>query len=229
MVKEARSGTTQSPSLLQGFFDQRALKSVTQGPADDFAAIEIHHCSQIDPASGAADIGNVGYPGLVDAGGQAVLLETIGHGAIEVLAIGSAGTEGPFGLGLYVIATHQPSDAIFTASNLLGLQVTGNTRAAIPLVALSKDLAYLLQELLIGLIPRARSAGAPLIIAAAWNFQNSAEGAHRVLSRQGWDHGIPFCDCLEESMPRDFFRISLSWRTVSNSFFKRAFSSLRTE
>src|SRR5262249_53852105 len=100
MVEEARGGTAQSPSLLEGFFDQRTLEGVSQGPADDLAAIKIHDCGQINPASGAADIGDVGHPDLVKPSRQALFPEAVGSGAIEVLAVGSARAEGSFGLGL---------------------------------------------------------------------------------------------------------------------------------
>src|SRR5262245_59705507 len=104
MVEEARGGTAKSPSLLEGFFDQSSLESVSQGPADDFATVEIHDCGQINPTSGATDIGDVGHPDLVNASWQALFVQPVGSGAIEMLAVGGAGPEGSFGLGLYVIA-----------------------------------------------------------------------------------------------------------------------------
>src|SRR4029077_4481989 len=229
MVEEARGGSAQRQGLCEGCFHQRTFQSITQGPADDLAAVEIHNCGQVDPAAGGPEVSNIGHPRLIDPGQLPSLGEAIGSSAIEMVAVGRAGTKGSFGFGADLVATHQASDAIFTAGHLLASQLPCNPRAAVGLATVRKDLAHLLQQLLVGLGTGTGSFLSPVIIATAGNFQNPAKGSSRIFSRQSSDHGIPFCDCLEESMPRDFFRISLSWRTVSNSFFKRAFSNLSTE
>src|SRR5262249_11014932 len=146
-----------------------------------------------------------------------------------MLAIGRARAKRGFGFGPDFMLAHQPGHAVFTAGDLLSAQFACYTRAAIGLATLLKDLANLLQELLVGLGAWSRDLTAPLVVATAGHFQDPAEAANRVLGRQVADHGIPFCDGLEESMPRDFFRISRSCRTVSSSFFNLAFSSFNTE
>ena len=105
----------------------------------------------------------------------------------------------------------------------------GRRGAAIGLAALVKNPFKVGPEDVIGLRARAGPVFTPLIIAAGRDVQEAAQRACGMLGREGFDHGIPFCDGLRGSMPRDFFRISRSWRRVSSSFFKRSFSSLRTE
>src|SRR5215831_17141241 len=106
MVEEARGGTAKSPSLLEGFFHQRRVQSIPQGPAEDFATVKVHHRGQADPASGGTQIGNVGHPDLVDGSREAPFPQAIGSRAIEMLTVGGAGTEGPFGLGPNAMAMH---------------------------------------------------------------------------------------------------------------------------
>src|SRR5215471_11485417 len=145
-----------------------------------------------------------------------------------MLAIGCARTERAFGFHTNVMAAHQPGYALLAAGDLLTSQLPRNPWTAISLAALVKDQADLLQKLLVGLSAWSRNFAPPLIVATASHFQDPAQAADWVLGRQGADHGISFCDCFEESMPRDFFRISRSCRTVSSSFFNRAFSNLST-
>ena len=85
------------------------------------------------------------------------------------------------------------------------------------------------QQLRIGFLAAARNRFAPLIIAAAWDLEHPAQELDGVLRRKLLYHGIPFCGGSWESMPRDFFRISLSWRAMASSFLSRRFSSSSTE
>src|SRR5580765_2565733 len=128
-----------------------------------------------------------------------------------------------------MMLAHEPGHAVFTAHDLLPAQLPRNARAAIGLAVLVEHLADLLQKLLVGLGAWSRNLVPPLVITTAGHFQYAAEAANGVFGRQFANHGIPFCDGFEESMPRDFFRISRSCRTVSSSFFNRAFSSFSTE
>jgi hypothetical protein len=60
MVEEPGGGPAHPEGLAQGFFHQRTLQSITKGPADDFTAVEIHDCGQINPAALGLQIGDVG-------------------------------------------------------------------------------------------------------------------------------------------------------------------------
>jgi hypothetical protein len=105
----------------------------------------------------------------------------------------------------------------------------GRRGAAIGLAALVKGPFKVLAQEVIGLRTRAGPVFTPLIIAAGRDVEETAQRTHGMLGREGFNHGIPFYDGLRGSMPRDFFRISRSWRRVSSSFLRRSFSSLRTE
>src|SRR5262245_567937 len=130
-----------------------------------------------------------------------------------MLAIGRTRTKGAFGFGTDIVAAHELGHAIFTAGDLHPPQLPSNARAAVGLAALFKDSADLLQELLVGLGAWSGNLAPPSVVATAGDFQYPAEAANRIFRRQGADHDIPFCDCFEESMPRDFFWISLYFLT----------------
>jgi len=155
------------------------------------------------------DVGNIRSPGLINAA-KGLLLEPIGSGSVGMAAVGGARPERPLGFGPQMVGSHQPGDTVFTARDLLSLQESGHTGAAVGLTALDKGLFYSSQQELIGLGPRARLSVAAVVVAAGRHLQEGAQSAHRALRRQRLDHGIPFRDCVRGSMPRDFFSISLS-------------------
>ena len=229
MEEEAGGGLASGEGELQGIPDEEAVEGVTEGPADDFAAEAIHDGGEVSPAALGVDVGDVSDPGLVEAGQRPKGFEAVGGRSLGVAAVGGPGAEGAFGTGLEVLLAHEAGDAVFAAGEVLALEATGQAGAAIGLAALVKGPFKVLAEDVIGSRARAGQVFTPLIIAAGGNLQQAAQCAHGMLGREGFDHGIPFCDGLRGSMPRDFFRISRSWRRVSSSFFRRSFSSLRTE
>lgn len=229
MEEEARGSLAPGEGVVQGVFDQEAMEGITEGPADDFTAEAIHDGGEVSPAALGVEVGDVSDPGLVDTGQRSKGFEAVGGDPLGMAAVGGPGAEGAFGTGLELVLAQEPGDAVFAAGQVLALEATGQARAAVGLAALVKNPFKVGPEDRIGLRARAGPVFTPLIIAAGGNLQQAAQHAHGMLGREGLDHGIPFCDGLRGSMPRDFFRISRSWRRVSSSFFRRSFSSLRTE
>ena len=229
MEEEARGGLAPGKGVLEGIFDQGAMEGITEGPADDFAAEAVHDGGEISPAGLGVDVGDVSDPSLVEAGQWAEGFEAVGGRSLGMAAVSGARAEGSFGTGLEAVPAHEAGDAVFAAGNVLALQAAGQAGAAIGLAALVKGPFKVGPEDVIGLRARAGDLFAPLVIAAGGNLQQAAQRAHGMLGREDFDHGIPLGDGLRGSMPRDFFRISRSWRRVSSSFLRRSFSSLRTE
>jgi hypothetical protein len=104
----------------------------------------------------------------------------------------------------------QTGHTIFAARDLFPSQGLGDARTAVSLPTLGKSLLDVLEQLGIGLLAWAGNPLAPLVKAAAGHCQNPAEVADRILRCEFFNHGIPFRSGSCESMPRDFFRISLS-------------------
>src|SRR5215472_18053729 len=106
MVKEPGSGTASKQSLLEGFFHQRGIQRMADGPANDSAAVEVHDCGQINPTSNGPDVGDIRHPGLIGPTGSRTFLEMVGSSPVAVIALGSAGTEGSFLSGAHVLEFH---------------------------------------------------------------------------------------------------------------------------
>lgn len=229
MMEEAWGGIAPGQGQLEGIPDEEAVEGITEGPADDFAAEAVHDGGEVSPTALGVDVGDVGDPDLVEAGQWFEGFEPVRRRALGMAAVGGARAKGAFGAGLEALLAHEPCDPVFATGDVLSLEVTGQARAAIGLTVVFKGSFKVLAEDVIGLGARAGNRFTPLVIAAGGDLQQAAQRAHGMLGREGFDHGIPFCDCLRGSMPRDFFRISRSWRRVSSSFLRRWFSSLRTE
>src|SRR5690349_7516764 len=107
MVKEPGSGTAIPKRLLQGFFHQRSVEGITNGPADDPAAEQVHDGGQINPTGAGADVGDIRSPGLIDAA-QGLFFETVGSHLTGMTAVGSPWTERAFGFGAQMMSSHHP-------------------------------------------------------------------------------------------------------------------------
>src|SRR5579884_689567 len=143
-------------------------------------------------------------------------------------AIRCARTERPFVHRPDAVELHQPCHALFSTGDVFPPQLLRDARAAVTLAAVGKYPRYLRQQLLIGLGAGAWRMLAPMIVTAARHGQGGTKVLNRKLPCQLFDHGIPFCRGSAESMPRDFFKISLCWRRLSTSFLSRMFSCSST-
>src|SRR5579884_1383340 len=141
---------------------------------------------------------------------------------------GSARTERPFVHRPDAVELHQPCHALFTTGDIFPSQLLRNARTAVTVAAVGKHPRDLHQQLLVGLGARARHWLAPTIVTATGHAQGGAEVLNCKLPCHLFYHGIPFCRGSAESMPRDFFKISLCWRRLSTSFLSRMFSCSST-
>lgn len=179
---------------------------MVKAPADDFAAVEIHDCSQIKPALTSGQIGDVGDPGLVGSIGRSVLSKSIGK----------AGRAGGRGFGTVTAflhapqaeGTHQAGDAIFSDLPALLAQSGAEARAAIGLAALRMEALQFCQELMLLLGAARRSPMAPGIVAAFGDAKESAEALDGVMSCHTMNQGILGGSVGPESIPKAFFNIS---------------------
>lgn len=119
MVEKPRGRTALFLRLLQGFFHQRCFQGVTGGPTDNFTAVKIHYRSQIKPALGGPDVGDVTDPNLIDRGCFGGVGQAIGGNGMVMVGVGGFGLEGLFLTGLELESLQVAGHAVAAAGNAL--------------------------------------------------------------------------------------------------------------
>src|SRR5437660_8123076 len=102
-------------------------------PADDPAAVEIHHRGQIKPAFLGPNIGYIGHPDLIGSLGWRSLGQQVRRRTQA--SPGGARSERPLSFSLQTLL-HQASYSIMAARNPALAQRLEDTRAAIALLML---------------------------------------------------------------------------------------------
>jgi hypothetical protein len=198
--------------------DQRSVEVRTHRPADDFAAIKIHHAGQVEPAFASGDVSDIGDPRLINPvrgtqGGQCV-----GGDRLVMPTVGRPDPITLFGPAREVLLAHQTGDAVAAINMAAPPQGLADARAAIGPATGLKLLLDQNRQLLVLAGARRRCAPSfqPGIVAAGRNGQHPAERANRIL-------GFHQLDALEplfgesERMPKVFFKISRCSRSLSFS------------
>src|ERR1051325_3428096 len=201
----------------EGFCDQRAFQMIRCCPGHDFAAVKVHDCSQIEPAFQRGDIRNISYPNFVGSAGRLGLAQAIGRDLQAMVAVGSPGTKSravqPAQAGL----SHQACNAISSTGMLLLVESPGNARTAVSFAGIAVGLSDQRQYNEVAPSPQPGLANEPGVVATARNAQFPTKQGNVKFHRERFHLGISFCGGSSESMPRDFFRISLCVETRSNS------------
>ena len=96
---------------VEGLSASSALQMILQCPADDQAREGIQHDGEIDEGLLQPDVGDVGDPNLVDAGGDEIANQ-IGQDAKAVPAVGGFGDEARLAQAQQIVLTHQAQNPL---------------------------------------------------------------------------------------------------------------------
>ena len=95
---------------VQGIKGQAGIEGSIQSPADASSAMGVKYHCQIDPLAGLADVGNVGYPQLVNAGHVQSRYQVVVDGAVVIRSGGRYRGLAP--QGKQVILAHETQDTL---------------------------------------------------------------------------------------------------------------------
>jgi len=88
VMEESCGGLPTLQGIGEGGQDETGMQGGRTGPADDFAAPQIEDGRQIKPAFGRFQVGDVGQPTLIGAGGSRTLGDEIGRDRLSMAAVG---------------------------------------------------------------------------------------------------------------------------------------------
>src|SRR5512138_4019528 len=84
MEGDAGGGLAPAKGVTEGAAGEEGVAISAQAPAEDLSGVPVHDDGEVAPAAGDADIGDVGDPELVGAGGGEAL-DDVGVGPVELL------------------------------------------------------------------------------------------------------------------------------------------------
>ena len=113
--------------------------------------MQVQYPSQVKPAFGHFDAGNIGHPNLIDSGRGRQICQTIGRDGIIVVAVGRARTITPPLTSTELLLSHQPGDAVASVAPAFLEQTNLDARGTVRLAALFVEARNLGFEFLINL------------------------------------------------------------------------------
>ena len=133
MMKEAlrRKRLTMFDRHGEGVERQAGFQIFLHGPADDFAAVEIHDAGEIEPAFPGSNVGNVTDPDLINGRGSRPPGEAIGRDGMRMVAIGGADAKAAPAASDEAVLAHEFFDAFTTAGVAARSEDMGKAWAAI--------------------------------------------------------------------------------------------------
>ena len=209
------------PSLLH----QGGFHVLLHGPAHHAARKQIQDRSQVQPAFGGIDVGDIAHPFSIGRRRRKILVEQIGgrprfwiplRGARHASTSLSSGD---------LVPMHQAGHPFPTAGDSFAFQGGVDARTAIGFSAELEFFPDPHQQPLIRLISRAWATIAPGIISAAARAQHLAHAFHVKLVFMGCHEFVPH-PLAREKMFTAFFRISRSSSTSASFRCKRRISAL---
>src|SRR5579862_657145 len=176
-------------------------------PADDPAAVAVHHCREVEPALPGADVLDVGDPEPVRGGRDEVALDQV---------VGDPDAWHPDGRAPValrdeardLLAPHQPLDPLAHDAHLAVTKRPMHAPGAVGLAALSVDLLDPLEQRGVGQLAIRRRASLPGVEAGARDAEHPAQLRDRVV-------GLLRCDESKQA-----HRVSLSRAKKAAAFFK---------
>src|SRR5262245_37844410 len=209
------------PSLLH----QGGFHLLVHGPTHHPAGKQVQNRSQIQPAFGGINVGEVTDPLAIRGGRGKILVEQIERRHYAWILLGRARNASVSSSGGDVVQAHQAGHPLPTASHTFPSQGSMNTWAAIGFLAQLVFLPDLNQQPLVGLSAPAIWATTPGIISAAAHAQYLAHVFHAILAFMQLHKLVPYLP-VREKMFTAFFRMSRSSSTSASFRSKRWISAL---
>ncbi len=171
---------------VEGLQHQRGLHGRAHGPTDHPPAVQVDKDSQVPPASRGADVGDVTGPAAIGGCWVEVLLQQVLSHTRGLASTGSAGSEPAAGLGLERGCPHQPSNAVTTHLQAVGLELMMDAWCAVEATVPLKDRFHLGRDdrVLQGPWARVLQPLQPGIQAAAGHAQLPSKPGHSKAIRQ---------------------------------------------
>ncbi len=164
---------------LQGIRDKLRAQMGRHGPADNPAAPDVDHDSQVQEPSPGSDVGDICHPELVRAAGSEVTLHQVRGWLCLRPSLGGAwrfaAADTP-----QVLCAHQASDPFATHVLSCVCQFGVNAGSPIGVFGSLMDFMDPLAQFLIGLCPLRRPPLTPGVVAAGGDVQYTTHGFHRI-------------------------------------------------
>jgi len=177
MMKEALRGKrlTMFDRHSEGVEGQAGFEIFLHGPADDFAAEEIHDAGQIEPTFASGNVGNVADPNLVDAGRRALSGQAIGGDGMRMVAVGGTDAKTATAPSDQAVLAHEFFDAFTTAGVAAGSENVSEAWAAVRTLKFGEEAFKDELELRIGALASGGLTIEPGVVGAAAELQSAAE------------------------------------------------------
>src|SRR5206468_668923 len=127
------------------------------------------------PALGGGDVGYITDPNVVGLGGGGTLFEAVGRDRQRVSAVSGARAKGALLQSAQAVVTHQSSNAVAAARDVLFFERLSHARAAVGFTSGGVGRNDERQQLLIGPLALAGLAQKPIVIAAAGDAQHRTD------------------------------------------------------
>lgn len=210
---------------LQSLLYQRGSHVVGHGPTHDLARKQVQHRSQIQPAFGGVDVGNIGYPFPIRSGRRKILVLQIGGRLrpwVALRRLGKAPVRFP---SRDPMPAHQSRHSVPAASCSPSLQSGMDARTAVRLPTSPVFLLDLRHQGLIGLRSLAGWASTPGIVATPAHSQRPTHSPHPIHTLMRSHELVPH-PLFREKMFTTFFRISRSSSASAKARCRRRISAL---
>jgi len=135
---------------------------LAERPAHHLAAVDVENHRQVDESRPGRDVGHVGYPQLVNAGGGELSLHQVWRKAPLLVALGRHAPPPAPADAAQTVGTHHRRDSVVASLDPLGSDFGLDAWHTVGRIAGGMGLADLFQQHGIGLGPSARQAVQPV-------------------------------------------------------------------
>src|SRR5687767_8139870 len=215
-MNDAARVTALDQAPLQSLQSASGHQTFPNRPAENLAAVEIHHGGHKEPPFARGHIGDIRYPNFIRLDRGWAIQEQVGRNRMIMVALGRAHFPSFAAACFEPFLPHQSLHPLVIAPPSRPPQFLGNPRTAIAAALGMEHLLDLLNHIALGLLTCALLAVLPGIVAAAADLQKLAEVPHRMLVGKLFHHLIAFF-YGSARMPMVFFRMSRCVVTRANS------------
>jgi hypothetical protein len=175
MVEQPWRRLAMSQSHLESAGGKAGIEIILHGPADDFAAVEIHNAGEVEKAFSGPQVSDVTDPDLIDGRWRWSLGEPIGRDGLIVVAIGRAHSKSAAAARGQALLAHESFDGFVIAAVAAFFKQVSEARTAISAFELLKSAFNKKLEVEPVLLAQSGFALEPSVISAARKAQGAAE------------------------------------------------------
>jgi hypothetical protein len=164
-----------SQSHLQSTGGEAGIEIILHGPADNFAAVEIHDAGEVEKALSGAQVSDVTDPDLIDGRWRRSLGEPVGRDRLIMVAIGGADAKSASAPCGQALLAHESFDGFVITAMAPIFEQVSEAGTAISAFELLKSAFNKKLEMELVLLARSWFALEPGVVSAARKAQSAAQ------------------------------------------------------